>query len=273
MERGADQAARAVGITVACTCSYEARDEFGVLPAAIARDLVRSPARGVRTAVRATLLAAHALVIAVPEVSSANAIPGVEALRRQVRRQGIPHWIVGPSTDLSEMLAALQRLEREHSPVQLMVTGPRTTRWAGGERAGWRIVTELALSSDVQRKHRILVVDAYADTVETTCAYLRALGHECQAATSGEGALLAASTFAPDIALLDIGLPDLSGYEVARRLRAAQGTQPIYIAAVTGWSSPEDIADAMAAGMDRHIAKPANVDVLRSVLDDAARMI
>jgi DNA-binding response OmpR family regulator len=97
---------------------------------------------------------------------------------------------------------------------------------------------------------------------------LDTLGHETRAVTTGTGALTEADVFQPDIAILDIGLPDLSGYEVARALRAKRGTT-IYIAAVTGWAQPEDRVKSLAAGIDQHILKPANGAKIRSIIDAA----
>jgi CheY-like chemotaxis protein len=269
VERGADRAARTVGFTVEGFCTFEQRDELAVLPPEILADLTPCPQRGARSALRATLERANVLVIAVPDVSEANSNAGVEALRRSARLAGVPHWVVDPLSDLDEVATKFRRMELVTDPLRVMISGPRLTRWRDGERLGWRVVAQLSLAPvAVMSKHRILVVDDHRDTAETTCQLLRALGHECQAATSGVSGLEAAAVMKPDIALLDIGLPDLSGYEVARRLREAQ-PQNLFLAAITGWDQAQDARDAIAAGFDRHVIKPAGVDIIRGLLGQA----
>ncbi|HEY0481158.1 MAG TPA: response regulator [Kofleriaceae bacterium] len=118
-------------------------------------------------------------------------------------------------------------------------------------------------------KHRVLVVDDYPDSAETTCTLLAMLGHECRFAVCGKDALIEAATFEPDIAILDIGLPDLSGFELAAALRAQLAGKPLYLAAVTGWGQPEDRARAFAAGFDEHFLKPADRRTLTAILEHA----
>ena len=124
----------------------------------------------------------------------------------------------------------------------------------------------------VTPKHRVLVVDDYPDAAETTCALLSMLGHDCRFATCGEDALVEAAQFDPDVAILDIGLPDLSGFELARRLRLQFAGRPLYLAAVTGWGQPEDRIKAFASGFDHHVIKPADREKLIRILElaDAA---
>jgi CheY-like chemotaxis protein len=119
-------------------------------------------------------------------------------------------------------------------------------------------------------QHRILIVDDHPDAADLACLLLSALGHECRAATSGTEGLATAAEFAPDIAIVDIGLPDISGYEVAHALREAYGSA-IYIAAVTGWGQPDDLQRARTAGFDQHVLKPADASKLRGVLTAAER--
>ena len=94
---------------------------------------------------------------------------------------------------------------------------------------------------------------------------LRAFGHDCLMATTGREGLELAAAHHIDIALLDIGLPDISGYEVARRLRAERG-RTVFLTAVTGWGEATDRARAFEAGFDRHVLKPASANVLREIL-------
>jgi CheY-like chemotaxis protein len=117
---------------------------------------------------------------------------------------------------------------------------------------------------------RVLVVDDYPDSAETASMLLALYGHECRTAVTGRGALDEAAAFDPDIVILDIGLPDISGYEVARALRARAAGRPLYLAAVTGWGQPEDRVQALAAGFDQHILKPTNAAKILQILQLAA---
>ena len=111
----------------------------------------------------------------------------------------------------------------------------------------------------------ILLVEDHADAREALQALLELEGYEVVTAAEGLAALDIARSKHPDIALIDIGLPGLDGYEVARRLRAAEGPQPILIA-LTGYSQPQDRRDAEAAGFDAHLVKPVDTDDLTRVL-------
>jgi hypothetical protein len=160
VERGADRAARTLGFAVEGFCTFEGRDEIGPLPADLLADLLRCPRRGARSAVRATLEQSNVVVIVVPRVSQANINAGVEALRRLARAADVPHWLVDPFTDLDEVTARLRRMELATDPLRVMVTGPRLTRWQGGERLGWQVVGQLALApAIVSKRHRTLVDD------------------------------------------------------------------------------------------------------------------
>lgn len=119
-------------------------------------------------------------------------------------------------------------------------------------------------------RHRVLIVDDYPDAAEATCMLFTRLGHQCRCAINGEHALDEARAFLPDIVILDIGLPDLSGYEVARMLRQRQGPA-VYLAALTGWGQPEDRRHAIDAGFDQHIVKPATAQVLCELIAAAER--
>jgi DNA-binding response OmpR family regulator len=120
-------------------------------------------------------------------------------------------------------------------------------------------------------KHRVLVVDDYPDAAETTCILLSLLGHDCRFATCAEDALIEAGRFEPDVAILDIGLPDLSGFDLARELRQRFAGKPLYLAALTGWGQPEDRVKAFAAGFDHHVLKPADQQKLQAIIELAER--
>jgi DNA-binding response OmpR family regulator len=115
---------------------------------------------------------------------------------------------------------------------------------------------------------RVLVVDDHLDSADMLCMMLRAFGHECRAATRGARGLEIAREFRPEIAMLDIGLPDVSGYDLARSIRAELGTS-VYLTAITGWGEASDHERALQAGFDRHVTKPANGEIIRDVLASA----
>lgn len=111
----------------------------------------------------------------------------------------------------------------------------------------------------------MLVVDDYPEAAEVVCALMRLFGHETRSATRGLEALAVARSFQPDVALVDIGLPDLSGFEVARRLRELAGDR-VYIAAISGWAETADRLRSLAAGIDHHVQKPIDGAQARRLL-------
>jgi len=116
---------------------------------------------------------------------------------------------------------------------------------------------------------RILVVDDQPDVVELLCLQLERAGHTCIAAANGTEALALAAEHHPEVILLDIGLPDMSGYDVARALRARDDGGTFYLAAITGYGTAEDRRRAFAAGFDRHLLKPAKSSEIAALLIDA----
>jgi two-component system CheB/CheR fusion protein len=113
-------------------------------------------------------------------------------------------------------------------------------------------------------RRRILVVEDNLDHAVSTVLLLRTMGHEVESALNGGAALATARTFRPDVVLLDLGLPDSSGWEVARRLK--QEHRKLRIVAVTGRSSDEDRAQSMQAGCDAHLVKPVMPATLESAV-------
>jgi DNA-binding response OmpR family regulator len=121
------------------------------------------------------------------------------------------------------------------------------------------------------RSHRILIVDDFPDAAETACVVFALMGYECRVAFKGFEALSVALAFDPDIVILDIGLPDISGYEVARVLR--KRSHRMHIVALTGWGAIEDRVRAFAAGFDQHVTKPADGGKLRDIVRNAERRL
>ena len=113
---------------------------------------------------------------------------------------------------------------------------------------------------------RILVVDDNVDAATTLQLLLKSLGHEACAVFDGQQALSTALEFRPDVVLLDIGMPGLDGYEVARRLRALKRGEPLRIIAVTGWGQEADRTRSREAGFDVHLVKPVDPRLLTSVI-------
>jgi DNA-binding response OmpR family regulator len=104
------------------------------------------------------------------------------------------------------------------------------------------------------------------DAANTLAMLLRLVGHEVCTAHGGQAALALASTFRPEIALLDIGMPDLNGYEVARQLRQTAWGRAVRLIALTGWGQEEDKRRARAAGFDHHLTKPVDPQRLKAVI-------
>jgi CheY-like chemotaxis protein len=113
---------------------------------------------------------------------------------------------------------------------------------------------------------RILVVDDNQDAADSLSAVLRLRGHEVRTAYDGLAAVEAAGLFTPEVTFLDIGLPRLNGYEVARRIREHDWGKRMYLIALTGWGQPDDRAKAREAGFDRHLTKPVDPGLLEQVL-------
>ena len=118
-------------------------------------------------------------------------------------------------------------------------------------------------------RRRVLVVDDNADAVEMMSLLFQSLGHEVRTALSGTAALSLAKEFVPDVVLLDIGLPDISGHEVAARLRQEPWGRSVLLVALTGWGQERDRRLSSAAGFDHHFVKPVDLDALESLLDAA----
>lgn len=120
------------------------------------------------------------------------------------------------------------------------------------------------------RRLRVLVADDIADSVDSLAMLLRALKHEVHVAHDGTEALEVARRVRPDAAILDIGMPGLTGYEVASRLRRYDWGKKITLIALTGWGQHHDIVQSQQAGFDHHMTKPADASVLASYLAQAA---
>jgi len=135
-----------------------------------------------------------------------------------------------------------------------------------------RVSTDRMGMPPLERPHanhsgtRVLVVDDNVDASLMLREMLSELGHHLEVAHDGPSALEVAATFKPDIAVLDIGLPVMSGYELARKLREQRGQRPLRLIAVTGYGQDTDRARARDAGFDHHLVKPIALDALLALL-------
>ena len=116
------------------------------------------------------------------------------------------------------------------------------------------------------RVERVLIVDDNTDSALGFGEVVRLLGHEVEVAFDGPRALLAAQSFKPTIALIDIGLPVMDGYEVAKRLRETAGSGELKLVAVTGYGEEANRAMSIEAGFDMHTVKPVELESLRKLL-------
>jgi CheY-like chemotaxis protein len=123
-----------------------------------------------------------------------------------------------------------------------------------------------ALAELSQGNRRILIVEDNADAREALREALEQAGHQIFEATSGSSGVESALAHHPDVALIDIGLPGIDGYEVARRIRSASEARGMMLVALTGYGSPEDRRRSAQAGFDAHLVKPLNFDQLADLL-------
>jgi PAS domain S-box-containing protein len=114
----------------------------------------------------------------------------------------------------------------------------------------------------------VLIVDDNHDAAITLEALLNGMGHRALVATTGAAAIEKLATSQPDYVFLDLGMPDMDGYEVARRIRAARLARQPRIVAVTGWGQEDDRERTQAAGFDAHLVKPASVYDIAKVLSE-----
>jgi CheY-like chemotaxis protein len=118
---------------------------------------------------------------------------------------------------------------------------------------------------------RILIVDDNLDACETLAMMLELLGQQTRQAHEGTGALKAAQEYRPELIFMDIGLPGLTGHEVAERMRGELGMKDTYIVALSGYGTEEDRRKSLFAGFDNHYVKPLDPSALPGILAEADR--
>ena len=123
-------------------------------------------------------------------------------------------------------------------------------------------------SGRARRRHgmRVLVVDDNRDAADTCAMVLELSGHLVQTAYAAGAALARGATFRPQALVLDIGLPDLDGYQLAQQVRASDWGRDAILIAVTGWGQDEDRLRALTAGFDHHLTKPIAAEQLEALL-------
>ncbi len=113
---------------------------------------------------------------------------------------------------------------------------------------------------------RVLVVDDCQDAADTMAMLMRLWGHDVRIATDGQAAVDLARSYDPDVVLLDIGLPKLDGYQVARRMRCDLGMHRALLVTVSGYCDPKDAERSRVAGCNDHLVKPVDPDDLQRLL-------
>jgi DNA-binding response OmpR family regulator len=123
---------------------------------------------------------------------------------------------------------------------------------------------------DAGRKVRILVVDDSIDAADSMCAVLRLFGNDADMAHDGESAIALVKTYQPDLVLMDLSLPTLSGLDAGRQVREALAPQPVVVVAMTGWGRDEDRAMSLQYGFNGHLTKPVDFQQLKTIIRDVA---
>ncbi|MEI9938726.1 MAG: response regulator [Pseudomonadota bacterium] len=127
-------------------------------------------------------------------------------------------------------------------------------------------------SREATLQRRILIVDDDADSADLLVQLLEMRGHDARSVNSASQAVTEAAEFLPHVAILDVGLPDMSGYDLAQLLRKCEGLADCKLIAVTGYSGEAVLARSKMAGFDLHLVKPVDLETLAlSVLSDAAQ--
>ena len=153
---------------------------------------------------------------------------------------------------------------------EFVVTLPAISPAADGASAPKReFPTQQSGKTVAPSRRRVLVVDDNADAAGALASLLRSYGHDVAESHDGKDALQVAEDFRPEVVLLDIGMPDMSGFEVARRLRERNASPRPLIVAITGWGKQEDQVRSRDAGFDLHLVKPVEEKPLMRVMETA----
>jgi PAS domain S-box-containing protein len=126
--------------------------------------------------------------------------------------------------------------------------------------------TALPVAGQAPSSQRVLVVDDNVDAADSLSALIQCWGHDARMVTDGEAALAQARTFHPRLMLIDIGLPGIDGYQLARELRRMPELKGVVLIAVTGYGRQEDVRRSLEAGFDQHWIKPFDTEALEALL-------
>jgi PAS domain S-box-containing protein len=162
------------------------------------------------------------------------------------------------------------RLERDDGAATASASSPSATAAASAIAARPAAATAMAadaVAAELRASHRILVVDDNIDAARTLGVLVEHWGHSVQVVHRGEDAVGAFLSLQPDVVLLDIGLPGMDGFEIARRLRRLAEGRPLRIIAVTGYGRDDDRRKTTEAGFDLHLVKPLDITALQELLD------
>ncbi|MGA9368847.1 MAG: response regulator [Steroidobacteraceae bacterium] len=164
----------------------------------------------------------------------------------------------------SQFVIRLPLLREENEPVAAKPQSIIELTPAETETA--TVVTPLVTATAARLARRILIADDNNDALESLATLLQLSGHEVYTATNGGTALQSIERHLPEVVLLDIGMPLLDGYEVARRIRAQPWGQRITLVALTGWGQDSDRRRSREAGFDSHLVKPLDLETLTDLL-------
>ena len=131
-------------------------------------------------------------------------------------------------------------------------------------------VKQTQANNDGVPRCRVLVIDDDTDILDSTAAVIRMIGHDVETAVDGPSGVEVGRTFLPQLVLLDVGLPGMDGYRVARLVRAEPWGERVLLAAMTGWVRDTDRDAATEAGFDVHVSKPVNLRTLQDLIERAA---
>jgi two-component system, OmpR family, response regulator len=130
--------------------------------------------------------------------------------------------------------------------------------------------TDMTMTSDTSggspKPLRVLLVDDSIDAAEAMSMLIETLGHEVRMMHDGPSALAMVDGFAPEVVILDIGLPGMSGFDVAREMRAREATKKVLMIALTGYGGESDRREAQQAGFDHHLVKPVSFTAIENLI-------
>jgi CheY-like chemotaxis protein len=175
-----------------------------------------------------------------------------------------------------ELAQRLETMERQvhaltHRVAQMLDTSRGTSEFSDSREwppEGTTKTPKIPAGRSSSRGGAVLVVEDHHDGRALLVELLRMWGYTAEGASDGLEGVEVARRLHPDVALVDIDLPEIDGYEVARRIRDDRGDEPIHLIAMSGFGQPEDRLRALAAGFDRHLVKPVDSVRLANLLEE-----